>query len=154
VFNDVPERFQTRKIPVTSADEDELKNEAVWIQQNAFDKLNLISKQVIFSRIPHIYIGYSKDAIGFSLVEQGSANLDEIQRDAPDRIYEVLNFIRNSNYEVPFIAFYRKEHVDGVLGIQDLWSIFEYDEKVCIELFSGLIAFLVDSFSRQEETTY
>lgn len=55
-----------------------------------------------------------------------------MERDAPDRIQEVLNFIRNNNFEVPFIAFYRKEHVDGVLGIQDLWNIYEQDEKVCI----------------------
>lgn len=49
VFNDVPERFQTRKIPVTGADDDELKTEALWIQQNAFDKFNLISNQVVLN---------------------------------------------------------------------------------------------------------
>lgn len=58
------------------------------------------------------------------------SNRTEIENNSADKIQDVLNFIRNSNYEVPFIAFYRKEHVDGVLGIQDLWTIFEYDEKV------------------------
>jgi hypothetical protein len=46
VFNDVPERFQTRKIPVVSADEDELRFESLWIQQNAFDESSIISRQV------------------------------------------------------------------------------------------------------------
>jgi hypothetical protein len=48
IFNDVPERFQTRKLPVTNAEEDELKLESVWIQQNAFEEEKIISRQVNF----------------------------------------------------------------------------------------------------------
>jgi transcription elongation factor SPT6 len=49
IFNDVPERFQTRQIPVKNAEEDELKEEAVWIQKRAFEtENNLISRQVFF----------------------------------------------------------------------------------------------------------
>lgn len=53
------------------------------------------------------------------------------EHDAPEKIQEILHFIRNSNFEVPFIAFYRKEHVENIVGMQELWTIFEYDEKVC-----------------------
>ena len=64
------------------------------------------------------------------LMIDGTATKFDMDKNAPDKIQEVLGFIRNNNYEVPFIAFYRKEHVDGVLGLLDLWTIFEYDEKV------------------------
>ena len=33
-------------------------------------------------------------------------------------------------FKVPFIAFYRKEYVDPELNINDLWRIFQWDEKV------------------------
>ena len=45
------------------------------------------------------------------------------------RIKEALNFMRNQQFEVPFIAFYRKEYIDELL-ITDLWQIFQWDEKV------------------------
>jgi transcription elongation factor SPT6 len=65
------------------------------------------------------------------LALDGTVSKFDLERNAPEKIQEALSFIRNSNFEVPFIAFYRKEHIDNVLGIQDLWTIFEYDEKVC-----------------------
>ncbi|KAI6213562.1 SH2 domain-containing protein [Aphelenchoides besseyi] len=114
IFNDVPERFQTRSIPVTNGEDDELKMEALWIQQRGFETSSVTSMQ---------------DGIGFTLVNVGSLSKEEIDRDAPDKIQEALNFIRNSNYEVPFIAFYRKEHVDSALALPDLWTIYEFDEK-------------------------
>lgn len=46
-----------------------------------------------------------------------------------DKIRETLRLIRNQLFEVPFIAFYRKEYVEG-LSIADLWKIYQYDEKV------------------------
>ncbi|KAI6199791.1 Suppressor of Ty 6-like protein [Aphelenchoides besseyi] len=114
IFNDVPERFQTRSIPVTKGEDDELKMEALWIQQRGFELSSVTSTQ---------------EGIGFTLVNVGSLSKDEIDRDAPDKIQEALNFIRNSNFEVPFIAFYRKEHVDSALALPDLWTIYEFDEK-------------------------
>ena len=33
--------------------------------------------------------------------------------------------------QVPFIAFYRKEHIDPELDISDLWKVYHWDEKVC-----------------------
>jgi len=34
--------------------------------------------------------------------------------------------------QTPFIAFYRKEHIDPELTIRDLWTVYRYDEKVCL----------------------
>ena len=113
VFEDVPERFQTRPLPVTSAEEEELSLEAEWIFQ-AFSAANVISQQ---------------DKIGFELIN--CENNEVLAQDAREKIQEALGFIRNQKYEVPFIAFYRKEHFDNYLAMADLWKIYEYDEKVC-----------------------
>lgn len=32
--------------------------------------------------------------------------------------------------QVPFIAFYRKEYVEPELNINDLWKVWQWDEKV------------------------
>lgn len=37
--------------------------------------------------------------------------------------------MRNQHFEVPFIAFYRKEYVQPELTINDLWRVYKYDEK-------------------------
>jgi len=39
--------------------------------------------------------------------------------------------MRNQHFEVPFIAFYRKEYVQPELNINDLWKVYKFDEKVC-----------------------
>jgi len=36
--------------------------------------------------------------------------------------------------QTPFIAFYRKEHIDPELTIKDLWTVYRYDEKVCVSV--------------------
>lgn len=47
------------------------------------------------------------------------------------KIKEVLNFIRNEFFEVPFIAAYRKEYLQQDLGsVDDLWKVYEMDEQV------------------------
>jgi transcriptional accessory protein Tex/SPT6 len=50
--------------------------------------------------------------------------------DAPVKIREAINFIRNQHFEVPFIAFYRKEYVESSLLMPDLWKVYQFDEKV------------------------
>ncbi|CAD5232952.1 unnamed protein product [Bursaphelenchus xylophilus] len=114
IYADIPERFQTRPIPVQKAEEDELKLEAQWIMKRAFDRLNVISVQ---------------DGYQLEFIESGTSNEDTVKQEAPEKVQEALNFIRNSNLEVLFIAFYRKEHIYEILGVQDLWAIYEYDEK-------------------------
>ena len=47
------------------------------------------------------------------------------------KIYDVLNFMRNEWHEVPFIASYRKEFVVPELSVDDLWRIYEQDERYC-----------------------
>nr|CAD7195384.1 unnamed protein product [Timema douglasi] len=47
------------------------------------------------------------------------------------KIKKALEFIRNQHFEVPFIAFYRKEYVQPELNINDLWKVYKYDEKWC-----------------------
>ncbi len=39
--------------------------------------------------------------------------------------------MRNEFFEVPFISSYRKEYVQPDLTINDLWKVYEYDEKYC-----------------------
>lgn len=34
------------------------------------------------------------------------------------------------SFQVPFIAFYRKEYVEPELNINDLWKVWQWDEKV------------------------
>lgn len=39
-------------------------------------------------------------------------------------------FSRSHYFQVPFIAFYRKEYVEPELNINDLWRVWQFDEKV------------------------
>lgn len=57
----------------------------------------------------------------------------ERQRKGPQtvgKIRKALDFMRNQQLEVPFIAFYRKEYVQPELNINDLWKVYRYDAKV------------------------
>ena len=47
------------------------------------------------------------------------------------KIKDTLNFIRNEFLEVPFIASYRKEYITPDLDVDDLWKIYEMDQKYC-----------------------
>lgn len=42
-----------------------------------------------------------------------------------------------SFFQVPFIAFYRKEYVEPELNINDLWKVWHYDEKVSVFGWGG-----------------
>lgn len=46
------------------------------------------------------------------------------------KIKKALDFMRNQHFEVPFIAFYRKEYVQPELSINDLWKVYKFDAKV------------------------
>uniref|UniRef100_A0A4D5R9G5 Transcription elongation factor SPT6 n=1 Tax=Scolopendra viridis TaxID=118503 RepID=A0A4D5R9G5_SCOVI len=112
---DIPERFQLRGEPVTGAEEDELREEAEWIYKFAFCT-PAISTQ-------------DKQSPG-----EEQTGLFAPSRKGPSttgKIKEALNFMRNQQFEVPFIAFYRKEYVEPDLNINDLWKVFKWDEKWC-----------------------
>jgi transcription elongation factor SPT6 len=105
-IEDKPERFMLRSIPVSKEpDENELEREAEWIYSQTFQLSRYtISNQEHEPAKPSVCIPKIKD---------------------------VLNFIRNEYCEVPFIASYRKEHIQPDLNTDDLWKIYEMDEKYC-----------------------
>ena len=94
-LQDVPERFQTRRIPVQSAgtmeqaDAQELQNEARWIINQAFST-QTISKQTD----PDQEMNEKREDKSMMLVCQ-----------------QVLHYMRNHKLEVPLIAHYRKENL-------------------------------------------
>jgi len=45
------------------------------------------------------------------------------------KILDVLQIMHREDVEVPFIATYRREYFEPVLTVDDLWTIFDYDEK-------------------------
>ena len=114
-----------RTLPVTAEpDEFELDKEARWIFYRVFHSKKTLSYQ-------------------YELELKQDDSIDEAGNAVPSpvipKIMDVLNFIRNDFLEVPFIAFYRKEYIQSVYGeynkktdlsIDDLWKIYELDEKV------------------------
>jgi transcriptional accessory protein Tex/SPT6 len=59
-----------------------------------------------------------------------------IEAESDEKIREALRCMRKELFEVPFIAFYRKEAInltgrsEACLSLTDLWKIYLYDEKV------------------------
>ncbi|EDX17242.1 GD16791 [Drosophila simulans] len=107
---DIPERMQLREVPVTPVPEgsDELDLEAEWIYKYAFCK--------------------------HTVSEQEKPESREKMRKPPttvNKIKQTLEFIRNQQLEVPFIAFYRKEYVKPELNIDDLWKVYYFDGIWC-----------------------
>ncbi|KAH8387846.1 hypothetical protein KR093_009870 [Drosophila rubida] len=107
---DIPERMQLRQVPVTPVPEGshELDDEASWIYRFAFCK-QTVSEQ------------------------EKSDNREKMRKPptAVNKIKQTLEFLRNQQLEVPFIAFYRKEYVKPELNIDDLWKVYYYDERWC-----------------------
>lgn len=52
------------------------------------------------------------------------------------KIKKALDFMRNQHFEVPFIAFYRKEYVQPELTINDLWRVYKFDAKASVILLN------------------
>ncbi|XP_063297748.1 protein adenylyltransferase SelO, mitochondrial-like [Pelobates fuscus] len=109
---DVEVSFQ--QSPDEAGDEDdELEEEADWIYRNAF-------------ATPTISLQESTDylergQVGATFSRKGPSTIQKIR--------EALNFMRNPHFGVPFIAFYRKEYVEPELNINDLWLVWQWDEK-------------------------
>lgn len=129
---DIPERMQLREVPITPVADgsNELEDEAEWIYKQAF------IQQTITNQDP----------------QDGTRE----RRKPPStigRIKQALDFIRNQQLEVPFIAFYRKEYVQPELNINDLWKVYKYDAKWCqllarkkslLALFEKMRNYIVD----------
>ncbi|KAL3272900.1 hypothetical protein HHI36_014360 [Cryptolaemus montrouzieri] len=110
---DIPERMQLREVPITPVAEDskELDDEAEWIYRQAFCKPTVSNMDANLT-----------------------AEARERQKKGPQTIAKIrkaLDFMRNQQLEVPFIAFYRKEYVQPELNINDLWKVYKYDAKWC-----------------------
>ncbi|CAF1045570.1 unnamed protein product [Rotaria sp. Silwood1] len=120
---DKPERFQLRNIPVTEAKEDELEEEADWIYNGAF----------------------LKPTISNQPLEEDEAKNLQVKK----KIKNALNYIRNDSFEVPFIGFYRKEHIEPDLKMADLWKIWQWDEKWMI--FKSQKDKLMSMFERMDK---
>lgn len=104
--------MQLRDVPITAVPDDssELDDEAEWIYKQAF------CKPTVSNIDAHL-----------------SSEAREKQRKGPlaiGKIKKALDFMRNQQLEVPFIAFYRKEYVQPELNINDLWKVYKYDAKV------------------------
>lgn len=101
--------MQLREYPITAVPENsnELEEEAEWIYKQAF------VKPTVSNQDPE---GRSRDKKPASTV---------------GKIKQALDFIRNQQLEVPFIAFYRKEYVQPELNINDLWKVYKYDARWC-----------------------
>ena len=85
-------------------------------------------------RYRHFHFTISKTIFNPSIiiVKDGSAGGREKVIKGPqtvEKIRKALEFIRNNHFEVPFIAFYRKEYVLPELSVNDLWRVYKFDEK-------------------------
>ncbi|XP_053981515.1 transcription elongation factor SPT6-like [Hylaeus volcanicus] len=110
---DIPERMQLRTTPITPTAEgsDELDLEAEWIYKQAF------CQPTISVQDSHLNEEAKERA------KKGPQTVGKIKKS--------LDFMRNQNFEVPFISFYRKEYVLPELNINDLWKIYKFDTKWC-----------------------
>ncbi|XP_056634239.1 transcription elongation factor SPT6 [Diorhabda sublineata] len=110
---DIPERMQIRDVPVTAVPDDstELDDEAEWIYRQAF-----CNKSV--SNVDAHLSAEARDKL-----KKGPQTVGKIRK--------ALDFMRNQQLEVPFIAFYRKEYVQPELNINDLWKVYKFDAKWC-----------------------
>lgn len=54
---------------------------------------------------------------------------DEFRKQFLNAIAAILKFIREDFFEIPFIATHRKEYFQEYLSLDDLWAIYDYDEK-------------------------
>ncbi|XP_057340460.1 transcription elongation factor SPT6-like [Microplitis mediator] len=111
---DVPERMQLRSTPITPVPKgsSELDQEAEWIYKRAFTQKNIL-RQVRDS---------SNGMATFGSVK-GPKTVEKIKN--------ALDLMRNQKFEVPFIAFYRKELVEPELNVNDLWKVYKFDAKWC-----------------------
>ncbi|UYV64595.1 SUPT6H, partial [Cordylochernes scorpioides] len=104
---DVPERFQIRDYPVRPAGNTQILNEARWIYMMAFTRPTLSQQDMTI------------------ICDEEKAKQKMLS------IVDTIKFIRNQHFDIPFIAFYRKENIEPDLTIQDLWTVYKWDEKWC-----------------------
>lgn len=143
---DIPERIQLRDIAMTAVPENsnELEVEAEWIYRQAFTKSTVSNRG------------------GLGGDEWAASESERKPPSTVGKIKQALDFMRNQQLEVPFIAFYRKEYVQPELDINDLWKVYKYDAKWCqlhtrkkklSELFEKMRSFQLDKLVNNPDAT-
>ncbi|XP_034935114.1 transcription elongation factor SPT6-like [Chelonus insularis] len=138
---DIPERMQLRSTPIIPVLEgsDELDDEAEWIYQQAFCRSKICSQ----------------DSFDDEVNNQSQKGPQTVAK-----IKKALDFMRNQNFEVPFISFYRKEYVNPELNINDLWKVYKFDAKWCqlkqrkenlLSLFEKMRSFQLDEILKNPD---
>ena len=76
-------------------------------------------------------------------------------------VNSVIKFIRIDFFEVPFIWAHRRDYFDGILNLNDIWAILDYDTKFTqVELKKKSLLQLivqissVDSSIQENESQY
>ncbi|KAF3840972.1 hypothetical protein F7725_006834 [Dissostichus mawsoni] len=105
-------RRQGRKSIFEIYEPSELEKEAEWIFRHGFSTLTISMQEST---------DYLDRGTTTNFSRKGPSTIAKIK--------EALNFMRNQQFEVPFIAFYRKEYVEPELNINDLWKVWQWDEK-------------------------
>ncbi|THD22694.1 putative suppressor of ty, partial [Fasciola hepatica] len=100
---DIPERFQLRQVPVHRVD----PSSPNYAQE----------QQELTDEAAWIYSQAFKEEPEFKPTT------------VIPKILDTLKLLRESLFEVPFIALYRKECIERDLNIKDLWRIYQLDEK-------------------------
>ena len=108
---DIPERYQIRKIPLETADEYELEEEAKWIFSNFFTSSTVSNQEYVKESLVNINM--------FGLKARSFIS----------KIKSILDLIRNRHYDLMFIANYRRELIAPEITSNDLFWILKYDEK-------------------------
>jgi transcription elongation factor SPT6 len=147
---DLPERYQVRgTVRITPEDKtDEMKrhvdqqlidiaSEAEWIFAQAFEE-DLQKNSAKEYQSSNVY-GRRDFEDEFSYydrtISQFDGTVDDEARTLREKsvsaIKEVLRLMVVNNYDIPYIAHYKKEHYHPLLNKDHLWTIYEYDEKWC-----------------------
>lgn len=118
---DIPERMQLRDVPIVAVPEgsSELEDEAEWIYKQAFCKPTVSQQETN---------------------EGGPRDRGRKPPSAIGKIKQALDFMRNQQLEVPFIAFYRKELIFQV-SILVLKLTKSEKDKLCFEVDEVLVRF-------------
>ncbi|ODM97896.1 Transcription elongation factor SPT6 [Orchesella cincta] len=150
----VPGPPQTTVGPAAGADEN-------WEEDDEWDKPKVPAASAPISKPPGTQVGDQEnwEDEDWDAGPKKATGTDSSAAVAPDKpqeevkpqiipkIRKALEFMRIQLFEVPFIAFYRKEYVQPDLSINDLWKIYRLDARFCqlknrksklIELFRNM----------------
>ena len=133
--NDVPERFQLRKIAVEAfKTDDEATEEAQWIFTQAFMKeyLSMQNPRRPSHNGPQNIVEDQVDEETGATAKQAGEfyGFNNKSPETVTKIRDVLKLLRDQMHEVPFIHTYRREFCEPELNeVYDLWLIWQNDER-------------------------